>query len=549
MIISGIQTGNTRWLAAHLQNAADNELIDIVEVSGTVATDIDGALAEFDAVAAGTRASEGVYAAFINPPVPLTRAQYLRAIDHVAEILGLTGQPRIVLFHIKKGREHCHVVWSRIDALRMRAIHLSHDRQKLRRCAKELAVEFGTELPPGLAEDRGYERFFQRHGPSRAEKAMEAATGLSRDERIAVITDCYFKSDSPEALANALEAAGFMLAIGDQRAFVVVDTAGEIHSLARQIDGARTADVKKKLEGLNASMLPTAERAQVLMLQRAVAQAEVLKAHVEKEAQAEADWKRLSRIQTKRREGLDRRWQAMKIRHMHEWKVLLAHLKAKEDKRIAQRHWLAAGLAAYMRKIIFIRDLVAYYEKREKRLRAQVDEQLKEAVRRRHENEAAELQRFYDAIARLSRKEVFYFLQRYSGTRAASVAASPVLSGVVIYSEKYIAHVEYGAPIVQRLDIDAVGLATTATMFAINSADITKVGEVRYESKPEFVFSPVVPADAPTPIVDASAWTLNFSASASGIGFAPTISFAESLPKVGEDQRVKFDFTDPGSNI
>lgn len=202
-----------------------------------------------------------------------------------------------------------------------------------------------------------------------------------------------------------------------------------------------------------------------------------------------------------------------------------------------------------MRKIIFIRELVAYYEKREKRLRDQLDEQLKEAVRRRHENEARELQRFYEAIARLSRREAFTFVQQYSGTAAASVAASPVLSGVVIYSERYVAKVEYTAPIVQRLDIDAVGLAATATMFAINSADITEAGEVKYELKPEFVFSSAAPPDAPTPIVDASAWGLILSASASGGTFAATISFADPQHKVQGDQRVTFQFIDIATGI
>lgn len=88
MIIGGLQTGNTRWLAAHLQNAVDNEQIDLAEFRGTIATDIDGALAEFDAITSGTRATEGVYAAFINPPEPLTREQYMRALALIEERLG-----------------------------------------------------------------------------------------------------------------------------------------------------------------------------------------------------------------------------------------------------------------------------------------------------------------------------------------------------------------------------------------------------------------------------------------------------------------------------
>ena len=105
MIIGGIQTGGYGWLAAHLQNAADNEAIELADLRGTIARDVDGALKEFDAYTKGTRATEGVYAAYINPPEPLTRAQYFEAIDHIAVRLGLTGQPRIVLFHVKNGRE------------------------------------------------------------------------------------------------------------------------------------------------------------------------------------------------------------------------------------------------------------------------------------------------------------------------------------------------------------------------------------------------------------------------------------------------------------
>ena len=37
-------------------------------------------------------------------------------MDYIArteQALGLADQPRAVVFHVKEGREHCHVVWSR----------------------------------------------------------------------------------------------------------------------------------------------------------------------------------------------------------------------------------------------------------------------------------------------------------------------------------------------------------------------------------------------------------------------------------------------------
>lgn len=515
MIISGIQTGNTRWLAAHLQNAADNETVDVVEVSGAVATDIDGALAEFDAIAAGTRASESVYAAFINPPVPLTRSQFLRAITHLEKALGLSGQPRIVLFHVKKGREHCHIVWSRIDAKLMRAIHLSHDRQKLRRCAQELAAEFGFELPAGLAQDRGSERFNDPPRPTKAEKAQEASSGLSRDERRAIITDCYRKSDSPEAFVHALEAAGFMLARGDKRALVVVDIAGEIHSLARQIDSVRTSDLKKKLEGLNLSLLPPAERAKLLMQQRSVAQLDAVRTSRTKDIKAKSEHERLTKVQGKRRLEIDRRWQAMKVRHMHEWKVLLAHIKAQEDRRIARRHWLAAGLAAYMQKIIFLRDLANYYEKRRKKTQEAQNTQLMASVKRRQENEAAEMQRHYDALARLMRREQFVFEQKFG-----SFGGRGILSGAIIHSATYVGSVKLTGPLVRLEAVDVTRQILAKNEFRINAGDITRPGEIKVAFSTRNIFYENLAPLGAQPSVSLAAW--GFTHNASGLTIAAT---------------------------
>jgi hypothetical protein len=436
MIIGGLQTGNTRWLAAHLQNAADNESIELAEVTGTIARDVDGALVEFDAYTAGTRATEGVYACFINPPEPLTRLQYAQALAHIEKRLDLTGQPRIVVFHVKNGREHCHVVWSRIDTKAMKAIQLSHDRQKLRRCARELAAAFGLELPPNLANDRGAARFDEPPQPTRAEKAMEATSGLSREERRRLITDCYRNSDSAEAFANALEAAGVMLARGDKRVFVVVDMAGDVHSLARQIDGAKTKDVKKKLEGLTLSLLPPVEKAKVLMLQRAAAQQDAVRDSAKKSVETDKVRERLAAIQNKRRVALDLLWQQMKVRHWHERKVLLAHIKAEKEYRIARRHFRAVGLALYLKKIAVIRQLIEYYLKRRKRRMEERYRLLMEGLRRRHDNEAAELRRRYRALERLERRETFTFSQKFGEPFAAGDSATARVV-TIVWSARY----------------------------------------------------------------------------------------------------------------
>ena len=71
-------------------------------------------------------------------------------------------------------------------------------------------------------------------------------------------------------------------------------------------------------------------------------------------------------------------------------------------------------LAAYLRKLIFLRELIEYYEKRRKRIAEQFYEVLMDSVRRRHQNEAAALRRRYEALARLMQREWFTFDTKFA---------------------------------------------------------------------------------------------------------------------------------------
>ena len=248
MILKGNQRAGGDDLATHLMNELDNELVEVAQVRGTVADHLHGAFAEYEAHAAGTRNSLSV-----NPSAPISREQYYTAIDRIEQRLGLSGQARAVVFHVKHGREHCHVVWSRIDTAKMRAVQLSHDRQKLRSLARELAQEFGLPLPEGLAEDRGTKRT-KKNDMTQSEKAQADETGITPGQRRAEITEAFRQSDSAEAFRAALQEKGYVLAHGDKRGHVVVDRFGKVHSLARQIDGVRTRELKKKLASIDGKL-------------------------------------------------------------------------------------------------------------------------------------------------------------------------------------------------------------------------------------------------------------------------------------------------------
>lgn len=275
MILKASQRAAGADLATHLLNALDNEQVEVAEISGTVADDLHGAFAEFEAIASGTRARDYLYSLSINPPAPLTRAQYREAIAAIEDRLGLSGQPRAIVFHVKRGkggsaREHCHVVWSRIDAEKMRAVHLSHDHRKLCDLACELARRFGLALPPGLEAWEAGQRF-EKEGlePTLAENAQQAESGITPQERRAVITAAFERADSGEAFRAALAEAGYVLARGDRRGFVVLDEGGNVHSLSRYVEGHLARQIRSRLAPLSPGDLPgVAEAKKMLRAER-----------------------------------------------------------------------------------------------------------------------------------------------------------------------------------------------------------------------------------------------------------------------------------------
>ncbi|TXL75143.1 relaxase [Vineibacter terrae] len=290
MILKGSQRGEGTDLATHLMNTYDNEFIEIGEVHGAVAEDLHGAFAEFEAVSLGTKAREYLYSLSISPPSKMSREQYADTIREIEKGLGLTGQPRAVVFHVKDGREHCHVVWSRINVETMRAIHMSHDHSRLMDMACKLARKYGFELPDGLKKWEAKQRFEKDYlEATRAENAQAEETGITPEMRAAQITEAYNQSDTAEAFRAALEQQGYIVAKSDRRDFVVVDEFGNVHSLSRHIKGHKPKDKKAKLAGLSAVHLPSVEQAKELALQIAQARLDAQRKHEEtSEAMAKA---------------------------------------------------------------------------------------------------------------------------------------------------------------------------------------------------------------------------------------------------------------------
>jgi hypothetical protein len=157
MILKGSQRSGAKALADHLMNDRDNDHVTILEVRGFMTDDLHGALSEAYAISKATQCKQFMFSLSFNPPQDYVGSEqdFLDAADRAEQALGLSGQPRAIIIHEKEGRRHAHVVWSRIDGEEMKAINLSHFKNKLTNLSRELYLDHGWVLPEGLQTNGG----------------------------------------------------------------------------------------------------------------------------------------------------------------------------------------------------------------------------------------------------------------------------------------------------------------------------------------------------------------------------------------------------------
>ncbi|MEQ8602872.1 MAG: relaxase [Marivibrio sp.] len=248
MILVGNPRGGARDLARHLMKT-ENERVEVAELRGFVADDLDGAFQESYAISRGTKCRQFLFSLSLNPPkeAQVSEEAFSQAIDRVETKLGLTGQPRAIVYHEKRGddgavRRHAHAVWSRIDVQEMKAIPLPHSKRKMQDIARDLYLEHGWTMPRGLAVSG------QRDPRNFTLAEWQQARRIKEDPREikAAFQDAWAVSDSKAAFTHALQERGYWLAQGDRRGHVAVDRHGEVHNIAKRV-GVRTKAVRERL--------------------------------------------------------------------------------------------------------------------------------------------------------------------------------------------------------------------------------------------------------------------------------------------------------------
>jgi hypothetical protein len=244
MILKASQRSGARQLGAHLLKTEENEHVEIHEVSGFMSESVTEAMKEADALSRGTKCQQHLFSVSLNPPAGeiVEVEAFEKALRMIEEKTGLAGHPRIVVFHEKEGRRHCHAVWSRIDAESMTAKPLPFFKTKLNEIAKQLYLDHGWELPLGFVDKTKRDpRNFTLEEWQKAKRA-----GLDAKQLKASVQEAWAMSDNGASFARALEERGLFLAKGDRRGHVAVTIDGDVFAVSRVID-KKTKEVTNRL--------------------------------------------------------------------------------------------------------------------------------------------------------------------------------------------------------------------------------------------------------------------------------------------------------------
>jgi hypothetical protein len=259
MIIKG-EAIKGRGLAAHLLKP-ENDRAEVLEMTGVFAANLHEAVSIFDTLAAGTKCEKPIYHAKLNPSPndrSLTPEELEKALAIFEENMGLQGQPRIIVLHEKEGREHYHAVYSRINLETLQAVSDSWNYMNHEKAAREIEQALGLEQTEPCLYQREGER--PERTPSLAEEQQGKRHGSDPKARKAEIKEIFEASASGQEFQANLEAAGYTLAKGDSRDFVIIDETGAV--ITARATGAKAAELRAFMADIDRDDLPSAREAQ-----------------------------------------------------------------------------------------------------------------------------------------------------------------------------------------------------------------------------------------------------------------------------------------------
>ncbi len=151
MIIKSNIRGGYRSAAAYLKAQGENEKIRTVEISDPDVKTLDEAFKNMWEVASNSKAKKPLHHISINPMKDerLTDEQVLKIVERCEQKYGYKpgDHQRVIVEHVKDGRQHFHVMWSRVSLATGKVVKSGEHWKKSKQAAREMEKELGLKRP------------------------------------------------------------------------------------------------------------------------------------------------------------------------------------------------------------------------------------------------------------------------------------------------------------------------------------------------------------------------------------------------------------------
>lgn len=184
MIIKSVIRGGYRSAAEYMKEQGKNEKTRLVELSDPSAKNLDDAFHNMWVVAANTKCVKPLHHISINPAFGerLTDEQLLKIVEHCEEVFGykMFHHQRVIVEHIKDGRQHFHVIWNRVSLVTGKAVWPGKDWEKAKQICRTMEKTLGLKSPtPRTKGHKGKTTFPNKgRGRSRSAKGVKHRRGV-----------------------------------------------------------------------------------------------------------------------------------------------------------------------------------------------------------------------------------------------------------------------------------------------------------------------------------------------------------------------------------
>jgi len=151
MIIKSHIRGGYRAAADYLKDIGANEETRLVQISDPHAINLDEAFQNMWAVACNSKCKKPLHHISINPfkDERLKDEEVLKIVTCAEQKYGYKpgDHQRVIVEHIKDGRQHFHVMWNRVSLKTGKAVWPGEHWKKSKQTAREMEKELGLKRP------------------------------------------------------------------------------------------------------------------------------------------------------------------------------------------------------------------------------------------------------------------------------------------------------------------------------------------------------------------------------------------------------------------